>query len=487
MLISLKFTQLMECQNMQKRTKIVATVGPSSQSVEVLSAMIRSGVNVFRLNFSHGTHDYHSKVLSNIREAVHQTGLIVGVLQDICGPKIRIGELKQEFNLRVGDRMDFYYETIVGECIDEHHYSVSINQSSILNVLNVGDAVYLHDGNIRARVVACEEKYIRTEIQNNGVLNSHQGINFPNSRLGIDILTAKDRDDMAWGIANGVDFMAISFVQEGEDMVRAREIIDALGGKVQLFAKIEKFDAVENIDAILEHSDGLMVARGDLGIEVPYYKVPTIQKMLIRKANERSKPIITATQMLLSMTHSETATRAEISDVANAVLDGTDAVMLSEESAVGDNPVLVIETMVNTIRSIEEIYPYDKFSEFSHYDSMDIINESAIRLGDALHAAGIIGMTTTGESVKKLSRYRPRMTIYAATHDQYIARILTLVWGVVPAYLTKMGSLDEMLNDIMARGLERNIMDKTQTYIFTASDVVGIQGTTNLIRILKVD
>ena len=472
---------------MLKRTKIVATVGPSSQSVDVLSAMIRSGVNVFRLNFSHGTHDYHSKVLANIRDAVNETGLIVGVLQDICGPKIRIGELNKEFNLHAGDRIDFYYETILGECVDKHHYTVSINQGSILEALNVGDAVYLHDGNIRAHVVACEEKYIRTEILNNGILNSHQGINFPNSCLGIDILTAKDREDMAWGVANGVDFMAISFVQNGEDMVRAREIIDALGGKVQLFAKIEKFDAVENIDTILEHSDGIMVARGDLGIEVPYFEVPTIQKMLIRKANEKSKPVITATQMLLSMTHNETATRAEISDVANAVLDGTDAVMLSEESAVGDNPVLVIETMVNTIRSIEKIYPFDKFSEFSHYDSMDIINESAVRLGDALHAAGIIGMTTSGESIKKLSRYRPKMTIYAATHDKQIARILTLVWGVVPAYLTERGSPEEMLDDIMTRGLERKIIDKTQIYIFTASDVVGVQGTTNFIRILKVD
>jgi pyruvate kinase len=322
-------------------------------------------------------------------------------------------------------------------------------------------------------------------VENKGTLSSRKGVNFPNTRLGIDVLTPKDRQDMAWGVENGVDFMAISFVQEANDMIRAREIIRSLGGDVELFAKIEKFDAVENIDEILEHSDGLMVARGDLGIEVPYHHVPTIQKMLIKKANARSKPVITATQMLLSMTEKETATRAEISDVANAVLDGTDAVMLSEESAVGHNPVLVVETMVNTIQSIEKIYPYDKVSEYSHYDLMDTVNESAVRLGDALNAAGIIAMTTSGQSAKKLSRYRPKMTIYAATHDEKIARLLTMVWGVVPAYLTQKGTPNEMLKELITRGLARHIIDKSQTYIFTAADPVGVPGTINLIRILR--
>ena len=470
---------------MQKRTKILATVGPASESVKILSGMIRAGVNVFRLNFSHGTHEYHLGVLENIRQAMRETGLIVGILQDISGPKIRLGVLKEAFHLQPKDILDLYYEEIEGEKIGEHHYQSCLNQGSILKMLNVGDAIYLYDGAIRASVEACEEKYVRIRIENQGTLGSRKGVNFPNTRLGIDVLTSKDRLDMAWGVANGVDFMAISFVQNAEDMIAAREIITSLNGDVQLFAKIEKFDAVENIDEILEYSDGLMVARGDLGIEIPYHRVPTIQKMLIRKANEASKPVITATQMLLSMTQKETATRAEISDVANAVLDGTDAVMLSEESAVGHNPILVVETMVNTIQSIEEIYPFDKFLEFKHHDPMDTVNESAVRLGDALHAAGIIAMTTSGQSAIKLSRYRPEMTIYAATHDESVARILTIVWGVVPAYLTKKGKLEDMLRDIITSGLARNIIDKTQTYIFTAGDPVGVKGTTNIIRILR--
>jgi len=470
---------------MQKRTKILATVGPSSDKVEVLSAMIRAGVNVFRLNFSHGTHEYHSEVLANIRTAMNQTGLMVGVLQDICGPKIRIGTLKEDFHLHPHDRVDFYYETIEGERVGDNHYKASINQSEILRLLKVGKPLYLCDGAIKAHVVACEKTFVSVQIDNKGKLSSRKGVNFPNTPLGIDILTPKDRHDMAWGIENGIDFMAISFVQNGADMIQAREIIRALGGEVELFAKIEKFDAVENIDEILKHSDGLMVARGDLGIEVPYYEVPTIQKMLIHKANACSKPVITATQMLLSMTEKETATRAEISDVANAVLDGTDAVMLSEESAVGHNPVLVVETMVNTIQSIEKIYPFDKFLEFAPNDPMDVINETAVRLGDALHAAGIIAMTTSGQSVKKLARYRPEMTIYAAAHNERVARLLTMVWGVVPAYLTTKGKLEEMMREIIVNGLERGIIDKSQTYIFTAGDPVGVKGTTNLIRILR--
>lgn len=469
---------------MQKRTKILATIGPSSDTIETLSALIKAGVNVFRLNFSHGTHAYHSEVLSNIRTAMRETGLIVGVLQDISGPKIRVGKLSEDFYFESGDRLDFQYETCVGTKIGTNHYCLSINQSDVLRSLNVSDALYLNDGNIRARVIAISTEGIQTKIENKGKLVSNKGINFPNTYLGIDILTEKDKADMAWGIENKVDFMAISFVQNAQDMINARDVVRSYGGEVQLIAKIEKFDAVENIDEILRHSDGIMVARGDLGIEVPYYRVPTIQKMLIDKANEHSKPVITATQMLLSMTEKDMATRAEISDVANAVLDGTDAVMLSEESAVGHNPILAVETMVNTIQAIEEIYPFGKF-DFGYDDSMDRVNESAVRLGDSLSAEGIIAMTTSGSSAKKLSRYRPRMTIYAATHEERVARILTIVWGVVPAYLIKKGRIEEMLSDIIQSGLKRNIIDKSQTYIFTAGYPIGTPGTTNIIRILR--
>jgi len=290
---------------------------------------------------------------------------------------------------------------------------------------------------------------------------------------------------MLWGIKNSVDFMAISFVQDASDMIEARKIVDAHDGRVELFAKIEKFDAVENIDAILEASDGLMVARGDLGIEVPFYEVPTLQKMLIEKANEASKPVITATQMLLSMTTNERATRAEISDIANAVLDGTDAVMLSEESAVGKNPVLAVKTMMETIQGAEKIYPYNKLNRFEIKDATDSINESAVKLCKEIDAWGHIVVSASGASVRKIARYRPRRDIYAVVHDERVARYLTICWGVVPAFLVKDNSLGQMMSEVMNEGLKRKVLRLDESYILTAGDPVGVAGSTNMIRILR--
>ena len=470
---------------MKKRTKILATVGPASDSLEKLEALIKAGVNVFRMNFSHGTHSYHEEVLKNIRKAMHNTGLIVGVLQDISGPKIRIGKLEEDFNLLPGDILEFTSETIVGKKLSDSKYSLCINQSDILGMMQEGEFIYLYDGIIRSKVLKVSPDKVIAEVQNSGKLSSNKGVNFPNTRIGVDVLTQKDRDDMLWGIKHGVDFMAISFVQNAHDMMMAREILEKNDGQQQLFAKIEKFDAVENIDEILEVSDGLMVARGDLGIEVPYYQVPSIQKMLISKANEASKPVITATQMLLSMTANETATRAEISDVANAVLDGTDVVMLSEESAVGAHPILAVETMVNTIQETEKLYPFYKFSRYKHCDQMDMIDESAVRMGESLGADGILAMTSSGQSAKKIARYRPEFPIYAVMHDERIARMLTIVWGVVPAFLVKKNKLDMMLAEVVQRGIERDVLTKSNRYILTAGDPVGIPGTTNNIRILQ--
>ena len=469
---------------MKKRTKILATVGPASDSLEQLEALIRAGVNVFRMNFSHGTHAYHEEVLKRIRQAMVNTGFIVGVLQDISGPKVRVGKLDEDFLLKSGDILEFVTEEIVGKKLSDTHYQLSINQSEILPKMKAGEFIYLYDGNIRAKVESVGEKVLAV-VQNSGKLSSNKGVNFPNTRIGIDVLTPKDRKDMLWGIEHGVDFMAISFVQNAGDMENARTILRENGGHQQLFAKIEKFDAVENIDEILKASDGIMVARGDLGIEVPYYEVPAIQKRVIQKANEASKPVITATQMLLSMTESETATRAEISDVANAVLDGTDVVMLSEESAVGHNPVLAVETMVNTIREIERIYPYDKFGQFAMLDEMDLIDESAVLLASNLNASAILAFTSSGQSAKKIARYRPSEPIFAVMHDERVARSLTIVWGVAPAFLVSKSNLETMLGDVVKNGLKSGVLDQQGCYIMTAGDPVGVPGTTNNIRILR--
>jgi len=266
---------------MKKRTKILATVGPASDSLEQLEALIRAGVNVFRMNFSHGTHEYHSAVLTLIRQAMKNTGLIVGVLQDISGPKVRIGRLEEDFILKNGDTLEFVQDDIMGVKVADGSYRLTINQREILPKMKVDEFIYLYDGNIRAKVQSVGDKVIAV-VQNSGKLSSNKGVNFPNTRIGIDVLTAKDRKDMLWGIEHDVDFMAISFVQNAQDMHDAREIVEKHGGHQQLLAKIEKFDAVENIDEILAASDGIMVARGDLGIEVPYYEVPAIQKRVIQ-------------------------------------------------------------------------------------------------------------------------------------------------------------------------------------------------------------
>ena len=469
---------------MKKRTKIVATLGPASDTYEQIIALMYAGVNVFRLNFSHGTHDYHYEVLGRIRKAITETGLITGILQDISGPKIRVGMLEEDFILKTGDKIEFHKDEIVGHKVQEGLYRLCINEPSILDQLSVGEYIYLYDGIIRALITETSEGKIIVTIENDGMLSSRKGVNFPNTSLGIDVLTEKDKKDIEWGVKNAVDFMAISFVQNAQDMINAREVVKSHGGNTQLFAKIEKFDAVENIDEILEASDGIMVARGDLGIEIPYFDVPYTQKILIEKANAASKPVITATQMLLSMTTKETATRAEISDVANAVLDGTDAVMLSEESAIGHNPVLAVETMVKTIQAAEYHYPFHKFNHYELLDQGDKINNSVVRLSKTLDTSGILAMTTSGGSAKKVARYRPSRPIYAITHNNRVACSLTIVWGIVPTFSVQKNELNLMLSDVIDKGIQRSVLSLEKTYILVAGDPVGVPGSTNLIRVL---
>ncbi|HED7970791.1 TPA: pyruvate kinase [Campylobacter jejuni] len=471
---------------MLKKTKIVATVGPASEKEEILRQMIINGVNVFRLNFSHGTHEYHKKNLDTIRKVAKELHIRIGILQDISGPKIRTGELKEPFELKKGDRLDFYRETILGEKIAQNHYKISINQKSILDMLKIDEYIYLYDGSIRAKVENIDDQKIETIIENDGFLNSNKGINFPNTKINIDVITQKDKNDLLWGIKNEVDFLAISFVQNAHDIDEVREILAQNNAKISIFAKIEKFDAVENIDEIIKSSDGIMVARGDLGIEVPYYKVPNIQKEIIQKANNASKPVITATQMLFSLAKSKTATRAEISDVANAVLDGTDAVMLSEESAVGIDPANAVDIMCQTIIETEKRYPYNKFNDFNDLDNTDKIMRSSAHLATDLNADAIFSLTSSGKSAIKIARYRPNIEIIAVGHSEKTLNSLSIVWGVNPAILVnKSNELTELLKDSVRSSVEKGFMDEDKCYLLTAGFPTGVEGTSNLIRILN--
>ncbi|KIM10972.1 MAG: pyruvate kinase [Sulfuricurvum sp. PC08-66] len=469
-----------------RKTKILATVGPSSESVSVLVSMIQAGVNVFRMNFSHGDHAEHAKRLANIRAAIAQSGQTVGILQDISGPKIRIGKLSHAVELMAGETLLFSKTST--ECTTlKGQLTLGLNRPEVLAKVAVGDAIYLYDGKIRTRVTAIDAHTVTTRIENRGVLSSNKGVNFPNTRLGIDVLTEKDKADILWGIANGVDFMAISFVQTARDIEQVREYVKSSGGDVHIYAKIEKFDAVENIDEIILVSDGIMVARGDLGIETPYYGVPLIQKEIIAKANDMAKPVITATQMLISMTENEMATRAEISDVANAVLDGTDAVMLSEETAVGLNPAHVVHTMAQTIMAVEQKYPYGKHQTLDHHDDTDIIMHSMTRLAQSLNVEAVFALTGSGRSAVKMSRYRIKTPIITSAHDERVMRRLTMVWGLYPFKPVKKDIMHNMLGEMLRNFEAVGLLNHAKTYIAVAGYPAGVPGTTNFMRILKAD
>ena len=467
---------------MKKRTKILATIGPASSSTSMIEKLIKAGTNLFRLNFSHGSHEEHLKTLQKIRTVSKKLNKTIGVMQDISGPKVRIGEIERNFELKKGDMLTFVSEEIVGYQTSANTYVVSINYPRILERVKVGEYIYLYDGMIRAKVISIEDQ-IEVIIENDGILSSKKGVNFPNTEIGIDILTKKDRKDIAWGVENKVDFFAISFVQNSDDIRNVRKLLKGYGGKI--IAKIEKFDAIEHIDAILKISDGLMVARGDLGIEVPYYEVPTLQKMLIRKANEHAKPIITATQMLLSMTKSRTATRAEVSDVANAVLDGTDVVMLSEESAIGDNPAHVVKTMANIIGQTEAIYPFRRKEIWKSYDKYDIIERSVVNIADKLGATGILSLTSSGWSTVKISRFRPMTKVYAFAHKRRLLNQLSGLWGIEP--VTKISVLppSKMIQAMLVELDKVGKLDREGLYITTIGYPAGVPGSTNTIKILN--
>ena len=466
---------------MKKRTKILATLGPASHEIEVIEGLIKAGANMFRLNFSHGSHEYHLKTLNNIKTAMKNTNTTVGILQDISGPKVRVGDLKEPFELNRGDEITFLKDEIVGYKRGDKDYVVSINYPDILDKVKINEYIYLYDGTIRAKVIETGLE-VKARIENHGILGSRKGVNFPNTVIDIDVITKKDEKDIAWGVENQVDYFAISFVQNAKDMRKARNLLNGYKGK--LIAKIEKFDAVENIDEIIDASDGLMVARGDLGIEVPYYDVPTIQKMLIKKANLKGMPVITATQMLLSMTQNERATRAEISDVANAVLDGTDVVMLSEESAVGEDPINVVDTMHNIIAKTEDIYNYDKQYKFPYLDEFDVIQSTVTKLADDLKANGILALTSSGKSALKMSRYRPKTPIFTFTHKKKVLNSLTAVWGVEPIGTIKEAQASKMFQKMLKALDEKGLLNRNGLYVATVGYPIGMPGSTNTIKIL---
>lgn len=465
---------------MKKRTKIVATLGPASSDKKILKKMVESGLNVVRLNMSHGTHDEHKARIELVREIEKETGRPIPILMDLCGPKIRIGKIpKEPLFLHRGDR-------IVLTTGKPAKNKITVNYLDLHREVRKGETILLADGAFRLKVKEVRGEDIICEVLVGGPLTSHKGVNLPHSKLSVPALTEKDKEDVKFGIENGVDIIALSFVRKAEDVVELRELIRSLGKNIPIIAKIEKPEAVKNIDSILKVADGIMVARGDLGVELPIEKVPVIQKQLIRKANEAGKPVITATQMLKSMVDLPSPTRAEVTDIANAVLDGTDALMLSEETAVGKYPVRVIRTMAKVASEAEKIYLYKRYMDMPAKTLQDSLAKSACNLSREVKVKAIVPFTRSGASALAVAKYRPPVPIYAVTHDIETCRRLNLVWGVEPFLTLPVQSTDRIIEESLKLAKEKKLAKKGDRIIVLAGAPTGIPGTTNLLRVVTV-
>ncbi len=423
------------------KVKIVATLGPATNRPETIEQLIDHGVNIFRLNFSYGTHDEHHRTIETIREISTRKERNIGILQDICGPKIRIRGLLKPLDVKKGDTI-----TLAAEA-DGNAFSISFPE--VIEDLKAGDVIYFADGTVQTRVVEKHGRKAILEVLTPGRLMEGKGVNFPKADITLHALTDKDRDDIRFGAEAGVDFVAVSFVSNEKDVIEARRIQREAGGKAWIIAKIERIAAVENIDAIIDESDGVMVARGDLGAEAGLPRVPVLQKKIIKKCNQKAKPVITATQMLTTMVNSPYPTRAEVSDIANALFDGTDAVMLSDETAMGKYPIEAVDTLVATILESQRSYPY-----FKKYEplSADAFPHAAAMLSQTLICDFIAALSRSGSTLRHLAKYRPREPIFAITTRSDIPCKTALIWGVAGAVLISEKNLtteSKMIADLL--------------------------------------
>jgi len=471
------------------RTKIVCTLGPASSSVDMLSALIRSGMDVVRMNFSHGTHDEHLRALTNVREAVRETGTQVALLQDLQGPKIRIGELSVPFiDLRPGGRLVITTEPVVGG-----PGRVSTTYAGLTGDVKPGDEILLDDGKLRLRVTGVKGNDVVCEVLVGGPLSSHKGINLPGVAVSAPSLTDKDLRDLDFGLANDVDYVALSFVRTSDDVRLLRSAIAARGGgaRVAVIAKIEKPQAIANIDEIIGEADGIMVARGDLGVELPPEDVPLLQKMIISRCNSAGKPVIIATQMLESMVSNPTPTRAEASDVANAVLDGGDAVMLSGETSVGHYPLESVRIMDRIIRKVESESPRRVRVPIETRTAVanrhDALGRSACVLAEQMHAAAIVTVTNSGQTARVLARYRPDPPIIAMTDSPKTLRMLNIVWGVRGIVVESFEQdSDRALAQVQERLLMSGLVKRGEYIVLLAGQPFFARGSTNFIKVEQI-
>ena len=464
------------------RTKIVCTIGPSSASPGALERLVAAGMDVARLNFSHGTHAEHAAVIASVRVIAAAARRPIAILQDLAGLKIRIGEIPMgPVRLSPGDAFTLTTRLVPGDA-----RGASVTFPTLPRLVRPGDRLLLADGEIELAAENVDETDVDCRVVAGGALSSHKGISLPNALVPGSGLTEKDRQDLLFGIAQEVDYVALSFVRSELDVRQARAFLAEHGAAIPLIAKIEKHEAIGAIDAILSESDGLMVARGDLGVETPLEHVPLLQKMLIEKANRAGKPVITATQMLLSMVENPRPTRAEVGDVANAILDGTDAVMLSEETASGRFPVDAVATMRRIAEDAEAAFPFARWMRRFENESLQTLPEAvagaACELAEHIGAEVIVAWTESGATARLVASHRPRRPILALSTAPATARRLALVWGVIPVLADAPGSADAMLDAAPAIAVAAGLLRPGRTAVITAGIPMGVAGSTNLIK-----
>ena len=468
----------------RRRTKIVCTIGPASRSPELIEELIREGMDVARLNFSHGNHTEHSLVIRHIREISRRLKKPVAILQDLAGPKIRTGLLRNgPVVLKEGQTF-----TLTTRKIPGNEKGTSLSHPLLLPEVRSGNTILLADGSLELRVEEVTSTDIKCRVISGGTLTSRQGVNLPDADLEIPLLSRKDQRDLLFGINHKVDFIGISFVRQAQDILQVRKTLRKKAGEgISLIAKIERRKAVSNIDKIIEVADGIMIARGDLGVEIPLEEVPLVQKAIIRKCNLAGKPVITATQMLESMVRNPRPTRAEVTDVANAIFDGTDALMLSEETALGKYPLKSIKIMNKIAVQTEDSLDYEKILRERALSVKatvpDAVSNATCQIANDLKAAAILVFTLSGSTARLVARYRPGVPIIAGSPNQSTVRKLTLSWGVYPHKSQKIKDTDDMIRK--AKNTARRIgrLHRGQVIVITAGIPFAIPGITNLIKI----
>lgn len=464
------------------KTKIVATIGPASNNKEMLKALAREGVDVFRLNFSHGKHEDHQKVVNYIREINDELGTHIAILQDLQGPKIRVNEMEPGVEIKAGETITITTKEVLG-----NKNLVSTSYEGLPNDVKVGDMILIDDGKLELRVKDIRGVEVTCTIIYGGPLKSRKGINLPFSKVSAPSLTEKDLEDLKFGLKNRVDWVALSFVRKAKDIEALREIINEHKSTTRIVAKIEKPEALENIDDIIAATDAVMVARGDLGVEIWMEEVPMVQKMLVEKCNQASKPVIVATQMMESMIENPRPTRAETNDVANAVMDGADALMLSAETAAGKYPVEVIRSMVRTIGSVEKQGNiYFRYRDIDP-DSPNFFNDSLIltacKLAKEVNAKAIVGMTQLGYAAFKASSHRPNANIFAFTSNDSILNSMNLVWATRAYHYDKASSTDETIADVEKILKRDGHVQSGDIFIILASMPIQERGRSNMIKV----